>query len=320
MSYFVVAILLYLSLYLYIFFAKRNKIIDTPNHRSSHTTATIRGGGVIFPLSLLTIPFIVNFQNYYFLAGLLIISSISFWDDLKPLTAMTRFIFHLIAIILMLMDIGIEKIPIWAWPFVIIIIAGIINAFNFMDGINGITGTYSLSILISVWFINNTYSPFIQNEFILTISIAVLVFLIFNFRKKAICFAGDIGSVSIAYILTFIILKLIIASNNPIYLLLFSVYGIDSTLTILIRLKNKENIFEAHRTHLYQLLSNEFKLPHLVVSSIYALLQILISGLIIFLIKNIESLYKVWATGFGIIAILISFYFYVRNKITTRFS
>lgn len=320
MVYAIISLILFSTLQLFIFIAKKTSIIDIPNHRSSHKNITIRGGGIIFPISLLLIPFMVNFQNYFFLIGLVIISTISFIDDIKPLSVKLRFLFQLIAIILMLIDIGSNYIPFWIWPILIIVIAGVINAFNFMDGINGITGTYSLSIISSLWLINNYLLFFIDNELLVTVSISILIFLFYNFRKKAICFAGDVGSVSIAYILIFLIIKLIVFSNNLIFILFFAVYGIDSILTIIIRLKNKENIFEAHRKHLYQLFSNELKAPHIIISSIYALIQFSICGVIIYMVKNIDSQLTIWITAIGILIILTSGYFYIRNRITTRFS
>lgn len=320
MVYAIISLILFSTLQLFIFIAKKTSIIDIPNHRSSHKNITIRGGGIIFPISLLLIPFMVNFQNYFFLLGLVIISTISFIDDIKPLSVKLRFLFQLIAIILMLIDIGSNYIPFWIWPILIIVIAGVINAFNFMDGINGITGTYSLSIISSLWLINNYLLFFIDNELLVTVSISILIFLFYNFRKKAICFAGDVGSVSIAYILIFLIIKLIVFSNNLIFILFFAVYGIDSILTIIIRLKNKENIFEAHRKHLYQLFSNELKAPHIIISSIYALIQFSICGVIIYMVKNIDSQLTIWITAIGILIILTSGYFYIRNRITTRFS
>lgn len=320
MVYAIISLILFSTLQLFIFIAKKTRIIDIPNHRSSHKNITIRGGGIIFPISVLLIPFIINFQNYFFLIGLILISTISFIDDIKPLSVKIRFSFQLAAIILMLVDIGPNYIPFWIWPILIIAIAGVINAFNFMDGINGITGTYSLSIIISIWVINTYLLFFIDNELLITVSISILIFLFYNFRKKAICFAGDIGSVSISYILIFIIIKLIVILDNPIFIVFFAVYGIDSTLTIIIRLKNKENIFEAHRKHLYQLFSNELKVPHIIISSIYALIQFSICGIIIYMVKNIDSQLMIWLITLGILLILTSGYFYIRNRITTRFS
>lgn len=320
MGYAIISLILFSALQLFIFIAKKISIIDIPNHRSSHKNITIRGGGIIFPIAILLIPLIVNFQNYFFLIGLIIISTISFIDDIKPLSVKLRFLFQILAIILLLVDIGSNNIPIWIWPVLIITITGVINAFNFMDGINGITGTYSLSIVSSVYLINNYLCLFIENEILIIITIAILIFLFYNFRRKAVFFAGDVGSVSIAYILIFLIIKLIVVSNNLIFILFFAVYGIDSTLTILIRLKNKENIFEAHRKHLYQLYSNELKVPHLIISSIYALIQFSICLTITFAVKYIKSPLTIWFIGLVILLMLTVSYFYIRNRITTRIS
>lgn len=320
MGYAIISLILFSALQLFIFIAKKISIIDIPNHRSSHKNITIRGGGIIFPIAILLIPLIVNFQNYFFFIGLIIISTISFIDDIKPLSVKLRFLFQIIAIILLLVDIGSNNIPFWIWPVLIITITGVINAFNFMDGINGITGTYSLSIVSSVYLTNNYLCLFIENEILIIITIAILIFLFYNFRRKAVFFAGDVGSVSIAYILIFLIIKLIVVSNNLIFILFFAVYGIDSTLTILIRLKNKENIFEAHRKHLYQLFSNELKVPHLIISSIYALIQFSICLTITFAVKYIKSPLTIWFIGLVILLMLTVSYFYIRNRITTRIS
>src|SRR5690606_6410937 len=94
--------------------------------------------------------------------------------------------------------------------------------------------------------------------------------------QRAKCFAGDVGSVSMCFILLFAVLGLIFATGNPIYMLFFAVYGVDSVLTIIHRLMKRENIFEAHRSHLYQYLANEANGNRLVISTMYGLLQALI--------------------------------------------
>jgi UDP-N-acetylmuramyl pentapeptide phosphotransferase/UDP-N-acetylglucosamine-1-phosphate transferase len=164
---------------------------------------------------------------------------------------------------------------------VLIVLTGIINAFNFMDGINGITGGYSLSVLLSIWIVNNYQVKFIDNELLYYASIAVVIFNYYNFRKKARCFAGDVGSISIAYIIVFLLAMLIIQSGNLLYILFLTVYGVDTLYTILYRLIHKENIFKPHRKHLYQLLANEQEISHTKISLIYSIVQIIISLLII---------------------------------------
>ena len=107
--------------------------------------------------------------------------------------------------------------------------------------------------------------------------VSVIIFCFFNFRKKAKCFAGDVGAVSIAFLILFILGDLIITTGNLWYILLLSVYGVDSVLTICHRIILHENIFDAHRKHAYQLMANELKMPHIFVASFYMVLQLAIS-------------------------------------------
>ena len=111
---------------------------------------------------------------------------------------------------------------------------------------------------------------------IYTVLCSVLVFCFFNFRKKAKCFAGDVGSVSIAFIILFLMGRLIIKTEDSSWIVLLCVYGVDSVLTIVHRLMLHENIGLPHRKHLYQIMANELKVPHVVVSSIYMVVQAVI--------------------------------------------
>jgi UDP-GlcNAc:undecaprenyl-phosphate/decaprenyl-phosphate GlcNAc-1-phosphate transferase len=316
MKYFVVFAILLVFIYTYIQIAKYFQIVDQPNIRSSHSRITIRGGGIIFPISALIWFFLSGFQYPMFFLGLLIISAISFWDDISQLSSRIRLVIQSFAICCLFFDLGFHQYSWLIWALVFVASIGIINAFNFMDGINGITGAYSLSVLWGLWMINTYQYQFIDNDLIYSISISIVVFLLFNFRKKAICFAGDVGAISIAFILIFLIAKLIIITSNPLYLLLLSLYGIDSLLTILYRLWNRENIFEAHRKHLYQFLANELQIPHVIVASTYALIQFSISLLIFFVITKDSSNFVLWGIGLGTPLLLVLIYTVIRLKIS----
>lgn len=260
--------------------ADRYNIIDKPNERSSHTSITLRGGGIIFPFSVLAY-FAFTGDYIWFTLGLVAIATISFLDDILTLSGKVRILVHLVAVSLMFYQADLFVLH-WGWVVLAyVLIIGTINAYNFMDGINGITGAYSLSVLIPLLILNN-YHGFVAQDLIIYTILGVIVFLIFNFRKKAKCFAGDVGSVAMAFIVLFLITKLIIATGDYKYILLLAVYGVDSVLTIAHRILLKENIFEAHRRHLYQYLSNEIKLPHILVSTIYAVVQALISAWVIY--------------------------------------
>ncbi len=278
--------ILFVSELLYFKIADRYNIIDKPNHRSSHTKITIRGGGIIFPFALLTYSLYGKINYPYFLLGLLLISLISFIDDTKELSSKVRILFHLIAVALMFYQVNMFMLPAYWVLLALIFVIGTINAINFMDGINGITGAYGLVALATLYYINFFTIQFTSADLLLIAILAVLVFNFFNFRTKAKCFAGDVGSVSVAFIIIFFILQLIIKTGNPSYFVLLLLYGLDAVTTILFRLIRKENIFKAHRSHLYQHLANERKIPHLLVASLYAIIQVIINFILIAFISG----------------------------------
>ncbi|MFC4142217.1 MraY family glycosyltransferase [Pedobacter mendelii] len=283
------AVLFFLML-IYLRLAAQFNIIDKPNLRSSHTAPIIRGGGIIFPITILLQFPVFGFNYSWFVAGLLLISLISFIDDVKPVSNSIRLFIHLLAVAMLFYQLQLFESPWYLIALAFFFVIGTINAINFMDGINGITGSYGLITLISLLYINSTVN-FIDSNIILTVIIGLLIFNFFNFRTKAKCFAGDVGSVSLAFILVFFLLQLLIKTQNINYILLLLVYGLDVVSTIFFRLIRKENIFEAHRTHFYQFLANEKKMPHLMVAAVYGLAQIAVNFcLIAFPISSLTSL------------------------------
>lgn len=298
MNYIIVLIALILCIQLYFIIAKKYNIIDKPNERSSHTRLTLRGGGIIFPIAfLLFMTYEIFFNNYplylsnnpmpnfwLFGLGLLLICTISFIDDIIDLSSKIRLIFHFIAVTLLMYFLNaFQLFPLWIIPLCYILIVGILNAYNFMDGINGISGLYSVVLLGSLWFVNEYLVEFVTPDFIIYPIIAAVVFLYFNFRKRAKCFLGDVGSMGIAFWILALLGLLIIKTGELKYLLFLAVYGIDVIATIEERLRKKENILKPHRKHLYQLAANENKVDHRLISFGYAFLQVLIC---IFVIKE----------------------------------
>ena len=116
----------------------------------------------------------------------------------------------------------------------------------------------------------NQKENFIDNNFLIVTTLSVLVFCFFNFRKKAKCFAGDVGAVCIAFIILFALGRLILQTNDVTYLMLLGLYGVDTVLTIIHRIMLHENLGEAHRKHAYQLMANELKIPHVIAKKISA--------------------------------------------------
>ncbi|PKP41086.1 MAG: UDP-GlcNAc--UDP-phosphate GlcNAc-1-phosphate transferase [Bacteroidetes bacterium HGW-Bacteroidetes-10] len=268
--------LLIFSILAYFKIADNYNIIDKPNDRSSHKYITLRGGGIIFYIGALLYFLFYGFSYPLFALGLTLIAIISFLDDIKTVNSKVRILVHFSAMLLMFYDCGLYSLP-WYFNLTALIVStGIINAYNFMDGINGITGGYSLVAMGSFWWINNYIHPFIDNNFLYVIGISLLGFNFFNFRRRARCFAGDVGAVSIAFIIVFLLGKLIAETDNPSFIIILMLYGVDSILTIIHRLILNENIFLAHRKHLYQIMSNELKIPHTTVSLTYMAVQALI--------------------------------------------
>ena len=275
MYYIIILVLLFVAELFYFRVADKFNIIDKPNERSSHSRITLRGGGIIFYFGALAY-FLSNHWEYpWFMLALTLITFISFVDDIRSTSQGLRLVFHFTAMALMFYQWGLFSLSWWWIIIALIICTGIINAYNFMDGINGITGGYSLVILGALAYINSEITTFVEPALINTVLCSVLVFCFFNFRKKAKCFAGDVGSVSIAFILLFLTGRLIIKTEDFSWIILLSVYGVDSVLTIIHRLMLHENIGLPHRKHMYQLMANELKIPHVGVSLIYMVAQAL---------------------------------------------
>lgn len=303
-------VLLVLEL-IYFKVADRFNIIDKPNERSSHSTIVLRGGGVIFAISMIVwflwqtfqVPGF-KFQEYLpFIIGLVLICGVSFWDDIHSLPDSLRMAVQIVSILLMFWSVGLyTAISLW-WLMVLIVVValffcvGATNFINFMDGINGITAAYSLAMLMPLLIVDSLefrvdsqvkVGEFIDPSYLIVAIIGVLVFSIFNFRPKgkAKCFAGDVGSIGIAFIILFALGRLMLVTKDITWIVFFLVYGVDGTLTIVHRIMLHEHLGEAHRKHAYQLMANELKMSHVVVSLIYMGLQLAISLGFIYLCPN----------------------------------
>ena len=258
----------------YLKIAPQYNIIDKPNERSSHANPTIRGAGIVFPV--LFVFFVLMFGHpgglVDLIMGITLLGVVSFYDDVRDVPFGLRLFAQLIAVGLLFNELFVWLWPIWLLVFVGILIIATINAFNFMDGVNGITGIYGLVTAISLYTVK-------QDIALLGLIAALMSFLFFNLRKKAKCFSGDVGAVSLAFIFAYYILNFSIEAKNPIWVLLLAVYGIDAAITIMFRLIRKENITRGHRSHFYQILANERQIPHVAVSIIYGTTQALFNVL-----------------------------------------
>lgn len=286
MVYLINFILLVVLEIIYFHVADRFDIIDKPNLRSSHTSIVLRGGGIIFLFGAWLFWAFFGLHYSWFILGLSLIGLVSFIDDVRSLPDSVKLVAQFVAMGLMFYQFGILNPHDW-WMVLIalIVCVGIINAYNFMDGINGITGGYSIAVLLPLIYLNRRDS-FIDMPYLYVIGLSLLVFCFFNFRNKAKCFAGDVGSISIAFIILFALGRLILKTNDFSYIVFLAVYGADAILTICHRIQLHENLGEAHRKHAYQLMANELRIPHVTVSAFYMALQLLISAGLIFLPIN----------------------------------
>lgn len=275
----------------YILLAKRIGISDNPVERSSHKKSTVRGGGIIFPTAVFLWVFLFDQPDMYLVSAVVLVGVIGFFDDLFSTSQIIRLIIQSLGVLLMMAEIGIFDNSIFYVVTAFVLITGWINTFNFMDGINGIMALYVLSVLIGVYLFRDTAGN-ISLSLIYTIGISIIIFGWFNLRINALVFSGDVGSLSMGLILAYFVSSLIIASGRWEFILFFCVYGLDSVITIIQRLVKKENIFKAHRSHLYQYLANEFMWPHILVAFIYSFIQLLIIIGLYFLDSDYWSIYS----------------------------
>lgn len=274
---FIITIVVLFSLeLLYFRMADRYNIIDRPNERSSHKTVTLRGGGIVFYFGALAFFVVSGFSYPWFMLGLTLITVVSFIDDIHSLPDKYRLAIQFVSMFLMVIELGCFSFPWWFLLLSVVVCVGIVNAYNFMDGINGITGGYSLVVLCGLLYVNEKVCSFVDTRLLLMMISAGLVFCFFNFRKKARCFAGDVGAVSMAFVVVFLLARLMQETNDVGWISFLWVYGVDSVLTIIHRIMLRENLGKAHRKHMFQIMANELEIPHLAVSLIYMLVQALI--------------------------------------------
>ena len=300
---------------IYFKIADKCNIIDKPNLRSSHTKVTLRGGGIIFLFGVWLWAAFFGLQYPWFMEGLTLIAIVSFIDDVRSVPNWARLLVQFTAMFFMFHELGILQWNLW-WMVLIawIVCVGIINAYNFMDGINGITGAYSLAVLLPLIYVN-AKTPFMDMPFLIVTGLAILVFCFFNFRKKAKCFAGDVGAIGIAFILLFALGKLVVAQNDLTYIVFFTLYGVDTVLTICHRIRLHEHLGEAHRKHAYQLMANELKIPHVVVSTIYMVLQLLVSfGMILLPMKHWIYMCIVFAIFGSVYLLFMKKYYHLHEE------
>ena len=297
-TYIIIFVLLLVAELVYFRIADKCNIIDKPNQRSSHSTIVLRGGGIIFMIGAWVWSAFFGFDYPWFLAGLTLVAGVSFVDDIHSLPDSVRLVAQFAAAAMAFYQLDILHWDMWWIVLVALIVyVGATNVINFMDGINGITAGYALAVLVPLGLLNTNYRElatnlttnyssivssdgvFVDQSLIVAAIIAAVVFCIFNFRPKgkAKCFAGDVGSIGIAFIMLFLLGNVIMKTGDITWLIFLLVYGVDGCLTIIHRIMLHENLGEAHRKHAYQIMANELKIGHVKVTLLYMAMQLVVS-------------------------------------------
>ncbi|WP_151945326.1 MraY family glycosyltransferase [Aliarcobacter butzleri] len=265
MIYIILLLISFLLTYFIKNFMIKKSFVASVNERSSHTVPTPHGGGIAIAITwfigLFYLYFIGQIENNLFYALLFgaVISIVSFFDDIYELSPKLRLIIQAIVAIGGLYFLGgFETLtfeifdiqnPIFTNIFAFFMIIWFINLYNFLDGINGYAGSEALFLAVAGFIL------FGGNHF-LVLAVAVLGFLYWNWNKAKI-FMGDVGSTLLGYNVA--IFTIYYANQEPtnfwIWIILFSVYWFDATLTLIRRKLNKERLSLAHKKHAYQRLT-----------------------------------------------------------------
>lgn len=332
-TYIIIFVLLLVAELVYFRIADKCNIIDKPNQRSSHSTIVLRGGGIIFLIGAWVWSLFFGFDYPWFLAGLTLVAGVSFVDDIRSLPDSVRLVAQFAAAAMAFYQLDILHWDMWWIVLVALIVyVGATNVINFMDGINGITAGYALAVLVPLGLLNTNYQElamnlatnrssvfsldgvFVDQSLIVAAIIAAVVFCIFNFRPKgkAKCFAGDVGSIGIAFIMLFLLGNVIIKTGDITWLVFLLVYGVDGCLTIVHRIMLHENLGEAHRKHAYQIMANELKIGHVKVTLLYMAMQLAVSLGFIYLCPNTALCH--WMYFVGALAVLAIAYVLFMKK------
>lgn len=303
----------------YYFLAKRYKLGAEVCERSSHTQVTPTGGGIVFAVAVLAWGVYKYLHGglmtewWWMLGGTTVIAAVSLYDDIRPLPPTPRLLLQIAVVALVFKHYCyFEALDI----YILLLFCGVgcINAFNFIDGIAGMLLLMSIVVLGTLIYAFNTVQPKDADLYLTlcwTLQISLVVFACFNLPDKI--FAGDVGAMTLGLVIGYILLNLILMTGDASYSILILVVVFDTGMTTLQRLFAGYNILLPHRQSIYEVLTSNWHLPHLTVSIIYALLQLLISVLYFSLPPNHR-----WTYIILVLALIIVAYFEIRHSQRTK--
>ena len=272
----------------FLYFWQKHGIYDVPNHRSSHTNITPTGAGICFVLTFCLseifnwfVDGCLSFDRQLFLSGFIVLAAIGFFDDWQEINYKTRLISHTLAVGLLLSGYQLE----WAEYFLLAFIGvGLINACNFLDGVNGFLAS---QWLLTIGFLLTAFFPSPAPMWILWVG--VLMFLLFNFPNAKL-FMGDTGSTVLGYAYFYVILQMITTKahlfpavffNNDL-LILFCLLPMafawfDIAATLLDRLLSKRSMVWSYKDYGFHKIANFLK-SHILTTIIYLLGNLLLAS------------------------------------------
>ncbi|WP_419770619.1 MAG: MraY family glycosyltransferase [Candidatus Marinarcus sp.] len=295
MIYGVLFVISFIITYLVKNYAIKKSLVAQVNERSSHTTPTPHGGGIAIAiawfLGLIYLYFTKQIDHSLFYALLVgvLISVVSFFDDIFELSAKLRLFVQALVAILGLLALGgfhtlnfglfIIENQLFTNMFAFFMIIWFINLYNFLDGIDGYAGSEAIFLSLAGFVL------FGGNHFLI-LAVAVLGFLYWNWHKAKI-FMGDVGSTLLGYnIAIFTVYYTNVQSSNFwLWIILFGLFWFDATLTLIRRYKNGEKLSQAHKKHAYQRLHQSGWNHRKIVS--YSIFTNLLLFCIVYFISNL---------------------------------
>lgn len=269
-------------------YALKKNIIDRPNERSSHSIPTPRGGGVAVVASYLIGLAILVFYNFLPMqTGLTLIGAgfavalLGFLDDHGHINSLVRLAIHfLIATGVVLSLGGFAEIVafnglelgFFANIIAVLFLVWLLNLYNFMDGINGIASVEALTTTLSIAIIYLITAQQLHAQVLFLLAASVFGFLLWNFPKARI-FMGDACSGFLGLILGILALIALKVDLSLFcaWLICLGVFIVDATFTLIRRVLNGHKMYDAHRSHTYQIASRRLKSHTLVTMSVVVL-------------------------------------------------
>lgn len=313
MTMLIVAICLIIIEWLYIKVARRLGIVAEVNERSSHSRSTPTAGGILYVIAACAFAADnasgLSSDWWWTLAGGLILSAVSMWDDIHPLPPLSRLLIQIFVLCLAFKS--------YCYPqalhvYVLTVTSCIccINAFNFIDGIRCMLAFYGLTVLLTLIWAAELYTPDLCGEMVVLCEwmlVATVAFICFNIGDKV--FAGDVGAITLGYYIAFILVTLIVRTHDASMFILTIVALFDTCMTVLQRLFAGYNILLPHRMNVYQVLTSKWGLPHLTVSGAYAVIQLVISAAYFAIPVTFH-----WFYTLMVVAVLTVVYFTIRRS------